>query len=431
MNPDMTIYQEAFVWIWLPGEVDPVVAGKLTAQGETLVFNYGQSYLARDNAISIYAPELPLKSGHLPLIAGLRMPGCIRDGSPDGWGRRVMIHRQQGRYNELDELFYLLESGSDRVGGLDFQRSASHYAARSPSNVPLAVLLEAAERLEKGLPIPQELDQALNHGTSIGGARPKALVEEADKKYIAKFSSTGDLYNAVKAEFVSMRLATACGLDVTSVSMRQVAGKEVLLVERFDRIRSDKGWQRRCVVSVLTLLGLDEMMARYASYEDLAEIIRHRFRDGPATLRELFGRISFNILTGNTDDHARNHSALWDGERLSLAPAYDICPQGRAGNEASQAMLISGGQRMSRLSVCMDGANVFLLGEQEACDIIAHQINTIACHWSALCDAARLTAIDRKLFVGRQFLNPYAFDDLEGGRRFLKNLADDARRVMV
>ncbi|MGB5742874.1 MAG: type II toxin-antitoxin system HipA family toxin, partial [Sedimenticolaceae bacterium] len=80
-------YREAFVWIWLPGESEPVVAGKLTAEGTKLVFNYGRSYLARDNAMAIYAPELPLEPGILPLLPGMTIPSCIRDASPDAWGR--------------------------------------------------------------------------------------------------------------------------------------------------------------------------------------------------------------------------------------------------------------------------------------------------------------------------------------------------------
>ena len=126
-----TPYNEAFVWVWLPGAVEPVVAGKLTVDGEHLMFNYGQSYLARKNAIPLYAPELPLQSGLIPLLPGLSMPACIRDGSPDAWGRRVIINRKLGTKGakadpaQLDELTYLLESGSDRIGALDFQRSAT------------------------------------------------------------------------------------------------------------------------------------------------------------------------------------------------------------------------------------------------------------------------------------------------------------------
>ena len=150
-----------------------------------------------------------------------------------------------------------------------------------------------------------------------------------------------------------MKLAAACGLNVAPVSMVKAGGKDVLLIERFDRTRAGEDWHRKAMVSALTILGLDEMMARYASYEDLAEIIRHRFAKPKETLRELFGRICFNVLCGNTDDHARNHAAFWDGEMLTLSPAYDICPQGRTGNEATQAMLIKGDNRMSTWPIAL------------------------------------------------------------------------------
>ena len=253
---------------------------------------------------------------------------------------------------QLDELTFMLESGSDRIGALDFQQSATEYVPRLSATVPLAELLESAERVEKGVPLTTELDQALFHGSSIGGARPKALVEDSDKKYVAKFSLSTDLYNIVRAEYVAMRLAREVGLDVAPVQITSIAGKDVLLIERFDRVKVGPGWQRKNMLSALTLSGLDEMMARYASYEVLAEIIRHTFANPRATLKELFSRLVFNILCGNTDDHARNHAALWDGKTMSLTPAYDICPQGRSGNEASQAMLIVGDKRSSQLETC-------------------------------------------------------------------------------
>ena len=121
-------YKEAFVWIWLPDQTEPVVAGRLEADNDNILFNYGRSYLERINdsmpAISIYEPELPLRAGELPLVNGLSMPGCIRDASPDAWGRRVIINKKLGLKaegtdtGELDELTYLLESGSDRSGAL-------------------------------------------------------------------------------------------------------------------------------------------------------------------------------------------------------------------------------------------------------------------------------------------------------------------------
>lgn len=431
MMPSNIQYSEAFVWVWLPGEVTPVVAGKLVLDGSLLIFNYGQSYLARANAIALYEAELPLRAGALPLLQGLSMPGCIRDAAPDAWGRRVIINKKLGAkgastdVTQLEELTYLLESGSDRIGALDFQLSATEYVPRYSENATLEELLSSAERVEKGTPLTAELDQALNHGSSIGGARPKALIEDSDQKFIAKFSSSTDLYSIVKTEFIAMRLAKLAGLKVASVELTSSLNKDVLLIERFDRIHSDAGWQRKIMVSALTLLELDEMMGRYASYEKLAEIIRYKFTDVKVTLKELFSRLVFNILCGNTDDHARNHAAFWDGEMLSLTPAYDICPQGRTGNEASQGMLISDNNNMSRVSSCLDAAAHFLLTKEEAITIVERLIQCILDNWKAVCDSANLNEVDRRLLWQHQFLNPYAFEDLSGDAESLKILAEN------
>ncbi|GAA5172793.1 MULTISPECIES: type II toxin-antitoxin system HipA family toxin [Halomonadaceae] len=418
MTSRLTQPREAYVWIWLPGETQPVVAGRVTQHGDGYSFNYGASYLARDGAIPIYDPELPLRRGLIEPTAGLSMASCLRDASPDAWGRRVIINRLMGgkaagaAADDISELTYWLESGSDRIGALDFQHSATEYVPRLKAEASYEELLEAAERIEKGAPLTPALDQALNHGTSIGGARPKALIDHGDRKMIAKFSSSTDIYSVVKAEFIAMKLAAACELDVAPVSLTAAAGKDVLLIDRFDRIKSGAGWQRKAMVSALTMLGLDEMMARYASYEDLAEVIRHRFTDPKQTLRELYARIVFNILCGNTDDHARNHAAFWDGRMLSLTPAYDICPQGRTGNEATQAMLIKGENRMSTLHSCLAAAPDFLLNDQQAQAIIENQLLTIAGAWDGVCEQAKLTETDRRLFAGRQFLNSYCVEGL-------------------
>jgi len=415
-------YEEAYVWIWLPGKTDPVVAGRIEPQRDgRLLFNYGRSYLNRSDAISIYEPELPLRPGEIAPRMNMKMPSCIRDASPDAWGRRVVLNRTMGLKGrdadsiDLDEITYLMESGSDRIGALDFQASSTHYAARAHQNATLDELIQSAERVERGLPLSPDLDLALQHGTALGGARPKALIEDGDRKLIAKFSTSGDLYNVVKAEFVAMRLACAAGLDAAPVSLTKALGKDVLLIERFDRTHVGGGWARRAMVSALTLLELDETEARYASYEDLATTIRHRFADPTQTLKELFGRLVFNVLSGNTDDHARNHAAFWDGERLSLTPAYDICPQGRTGGEASQAMLITGSRRPSQLTVCLEAAPQFLLTTERARAIIDTQLTTIRAQWSSVCDQAGLTEVDRRFLWGRQFLNPFALEGWEAG----------------
>ena len=405
-----------FVWIWLPGAFEPVVAGRLFRRGRLLGFNYGRSYLARPDAIPLYLPELPLRTGALQPGPGLAMAGCLRDASPDAWGRRIILNRLLGQIakktdpGEVDELTYLLQSGSDRAGALDFQTSPVSYVSRDAGAVSLTTLLEAAAMVEAGVPLPPGLDAAMMHGTSIGGARPKALITDAGTAFIAKFSSSTDLYDVVRAEFVAMRLAARVGLRVAPVELRRAAGKDVLLIERFDRIAGQSGWRRKAMVSALTMFGLDEMMARYASYEDLAEIVRHRFLAPAEDLAELFGRLVFNILVGNTDDHARNHAAFWDGSTLALTPAYDICPQPRSGGEASQAMLIAGSDRSSRLSTCLAAAPHFKLSAEAAKGVVERQVRGIVRSWDGVCEEAGLSQAGRNQLWRRQICNPFAFD---------------------
>lgn len=398
--------EQAFVWIWLPGAADPVVAGRLDAAGQGFTFTYGASYLGREERIPIYLPELPLRRGPIPPLAG-EIAGCIADAAPDSWGQRVILNRRSGvDTTDLTPLTYLLESGSDRIGALDFQTSASEYVARSIDSAELTELAESAERVEKGVPLAPALDQALLHGSSVGGARPKALLRDGARSLIAKFSSSTDTYAVVKGEFLAMELARRAGIDVAAVELTSVLGKDALLVERFDR---PSAGGRRAMVSALTMLGLNEIAGRYASYADLADLIRARFSDPVATLRELFARITFNILCGNNDDHARNHAAFWDGVELSLTPAYDICPQPRAGGETAQVMAIGrDGYRMSQVAGCIERASTYLLSEADAREIVDRQVEVIESKWDEVCDLAALTEVDRDGFWRRQFLNPYA-----------------------
>ena len=419
MTSDGSPPREAFVWIWLPGRTAPVVAGRLQAEGNRFVFTYGRSYLARDDAIPVHLPELPLRRGIIEPEPPLPVANALRDASPDAWGRRVITHRLTGRYDawsaasDLDELTFMLQSGSDRSGALDFQMSPAAYVPRETPNATLADLLKAAECVDRGEDLPPALAEPLLHGSSVGGARPKALLRDGDRRYVAKFSSSTDAFSVIKAEFVAMRLARLAGLDVAPVTLSQALGKDVLLVERFDRELTERGWLRRAVVSGLTLLGLDERLAAHASYEELADIVRARFTAPLPALGELFARMTFNILVGNTDDHARNHAAFWDGAWHALTPAYDICPQSRTGREASQAMQIHGSRRRSQLSLCLAAAPRFRLAAKEALAIMKRQITTIRERWDEVCVEARLGPADRRLLWRRQFLNDLAFEGLE------------------
>ena len=171
------------------------------------------------------------------------------------------------------------------------------------------------------------------------------------------------------------------------------------------------------MVSALTMLGLDEMNGRYATYVDLADLIRARFVTAKSALRELFSRVVFNICVGNTDDHARNHAAFWDGRMLELTPAYDLTPFVRTGGEARQAMAIGrDGYRMSNLAGCIPHAESYLLSAGEAWEIIDGQLEVIRTQYREAADMARLTKVEREDLWGSAILNPYALEGYPSNR---------------
>ena len=389
--------RSAFVWVWLPGATEPVVAGRIDDDTGTYSFTYGRSYLDRDDAIALYTPELPLRTRRIRPLHGLTMAGCLRDAGPDAWGQRVILARRLGHLDAradtaaLTPLTYLLESGSDRIGGLDFQTSATEYRPRAADHPTLAEMQQAADRLTAGEILTPALADALLRGTSIGGARPKVtLTDDQGQPVIAKLSTATDPYPVVKFEAAAMLLAERAGVTVARTRLTQSLGRDVLLVDRFDRPGSGR---RTLMVSALTLLELDSFTgARHASYLDLADLVRARFTDPTATLAELFRRIVVNICVSNTDDHPRNHAAFWNGDTLTLTPAYDISPGLRSGDTATQAMALTrDGRREARLELCRRSAADFLLAPVAANAIIDEVIAGIETHFDEVSRLAGLT----------------------------------------
>lgn len=410
----------AYVWTWLPGADEPVVAGRLDRRGNSLVFGYARSYLERADAVSL-GPELPLGSGVIPLRDGLTMPSCLRDGAPDSWGRRVIldqvVHRR-GRgadVDELDELTYLMHSDSDRFGANDFQESPDRYVSRGTSST-LADLLTAADTLENGGDVPPALQPALMQGTSIGGARPKAVLrDENGDGWLAKFSSSTDVQPVIKAEIAGNILARRAGLDVPAMRVEIVLNRTVILTRRFDR---QPGGLRRHTLSGLTLTGLDEMHGRYATYPDIFDAMKGYSPTPRKAGEDLFGRIAFNIAIGNTDDHARNIAVLWNGSEMEWTPAYDLTPTVRSGRTANQAMPYGReGQRASSLSELIGCSHAYGMATRQARDIVHGMVESIRSHWDEAADVAGLSSSERERLAGsshagRAILNDAALEGL-------------------
>ncbi|WP_016957680.1 type II toxin-antitoxin system HipA family toxin [Catenovulum agarivorans] len=409
----MTSNNTCYVWKWLKGKTEPVVAGiiRIDNNGE-MSFRYGNSYLQRNDKEPIYAEELPLIgeqmfAGNIGLINF----SSIRDAAPDAWGRRVIHSKLELDPDQfLDEMTYMMNSSSDRIGSIDFQSSPTQYEARDVEQATLAELQSAADIIAAGQKLPIELDKALLHGTALGGARPKAMIIDNDAKYIAKFSTSTDTYDIVKSEYIAMKLATLCGINAAEVKLVHTTGKDALLVKRFDREKvAGNNWYRQSMISGLTVLQLDESIAHYSSYPEIVEKMQRLCKSFSEDATELYKRVVFNVLIGNTDDHARNHAFFVDGEQLLLTPAYDICPQNRTGGEAGHGMIIHKGSNKSTIKNCLLAAPTFHVSPKDALKIIENQIKTINHKFENLCDEANLSPEGRRILWKRAVLNDYIF----------------------
>ena len=393
-----------YVWVWTPTATAPVRAGQIFEQGGETSFIYDSDYLTSTVSIALYS-ELPLVPGRQRPHAGLAVAGCLNDSWPDGWGRVVIERRRLDDHRPSDGLHpfvYLRESGSDRIGAVDYTDTAD-WLPRGESHATLDQLQTAAFLVEEGQPLDSDLAAALTQATASSGMRPKALVEGNGRSYIAKLSSRSDQRPVTNLEAVAMDLAARVGINVARTELTTAAGRDILLVERFDRTSDGC---RRMVVSAATILGLDPHLgARYATYHELADKLRTNSTTADDA-RELFSRITFNVIVGNTDDHARNHAAIWDGHQLTLAPAFDICPQQRSGGETQQAMDIGqDGFRAANLAGCVARAPEYGLDTREAFALVERQIEVVRTEWNDAADRARLNAADRRAAWGGPILN--------------------------
>ena len=322
---------ECFVYITLPGATSATTAGRFVLeknqQGDPLGrFVYGRSYLNNPDAVPIDPVELLLSEKTYETVQLNGIFGALRDAGPDFWGRRV-IEKHAGKA-QLGELDYLLESPDDRAGALGFGLNKVPPAPQRKFNktLDLEKLQNLADALIKD-EIPKDPDAAqvqdlILLGTSMGGARPKAVVQDDEGLWIAKFNRPDDRWNNTRVEHAMLRLARECGISTAESRIEAVAGKDVLLIKRFDREKTEKGYTRARMVSGLTLLRADEaleMRTRW-SYVVLVEELRRVVAEPKKDARELFRRMCFNALISNIDDHPRNHAVIAKDQGLEAVP---------------------------------------------------------------------------------------------------------------
>ncbi|MGR3592521.1 MAG: type II toxin-antitoxin system HipA family toxin [Limimaricola soesokkakensis] len=384
----------AFVLTWLPGEIRPVPAGRLHGGTESRHdFGYLPDYLDRPNAIAL-GPDLPLVQG-MRALPGPGPAGTLRDALPGTWGRRVTRALQLDRpgadvgANAVGDIAYGLLAGTDGIGALSFQASATSFETRIAPKAELEALAEAVDRVERGQSLSPGLAAPLVHAVAIGGAGPKALVEIDGRPCIAKFGMSHEPYDALRDEYIGLRLARLCHIDVPHVALRRLGERQVLLIERFDR---EKSGARRAMVSGLTLLDLGEAPVHAAGFGDFVDVALGLARVRDATRRELFRRMAFNLLLGKGIGHARNQLLFWSAQGVDLAPAFGFGLQASIPKAASHAGATCEPDWRARMALALDAAPRFGLEPETADPLVGYLGEGIRQHYAVAAsgvDAAR------------------------------------------
>jgi len=397
--------QKLYAFAYLDTEWVPCGQLTLTEDGTRLLastFAYGLRYLDRPGALEVDPVSLGIQDkqrvrgkalfppNDLPLFGG------IRDAAPDAWGRRVIESRLKVPANSLPESTYLLHAGSQRVGAIDIRSSRESSATPGFGTWDnFEYLMEAAQRIDDGLPVPAPLEEIFAEGSALGGARPKATVRDNERVlWLAKFPSRKDPLAVPTIETATLRLAATAGLTVPPVKLVQMSSRTAMLIRRFDRYWAKAGQEaslpedllstapayglaekRLGFVSGLTLLACNEMESPDKSYGDLAQAIRRYCH--PSVIREnnreLFERLIFNILVNNDDDHLRNHGFIWDprlpGWRLS--PLYDVMPRASLASDRRLHLGVGPEGRVATLDNAFAGREMFTLSAEAAGESIA------------------------------------------------------------
>lgn len=415
--------KECFVYIVLPEESEFVTAARLridkTRDGEPIgELVYGKKYLALNNAVEIDPVELKLSDQKFETARMHGFFGALRDAMPDYWGRRV-IEKHAGKTG-LDEFDYLMLGADDRAGALGFGLNVTPPAPKREykQTLDLERLQEKAEAIlsdDESIEASAEnlqIQELVLDGTSMGGARPKAVVESDDSLWIAKFSTWHDKWNNPRVEHAFLTLASECGLSVADNKLTSVAGKDVLLVRRFDRDKDECGYRRHRMVSALTLLKSEETPAAKAdwSYLVLADEIRRVSSEPEADLKELFSRIIFNACVSNLDDHPRNHAILAKDRHWRLSPAYDLTPMPSiAVDNRDLAMTCGLHGRAAKIANIVSGHGRFLLEKGEAEKIAGDIKAVVGSQWDAhlkragASDKDRAAIANARLYAGLDY----------------------------
>lgn len=366
-------------------------------------FQYAQSWIDHPMGFAI-APSLTLDDAKKFFHKGTcetPLPPPIADTTPDSWGREIVIKdAKQKKRDAFAEIDFLTASDDfSRIGALrfrDMEVDAPFLASRTGGGHTIPPLLHLDQlrmdisRMEDGDPTAMALTRLREAGGSLGGARPKCSILDADGRLsIAKFTSKRDTHAVERAEVLTLRLARICGIAVPKSRIEMSGDSPVAIIERFDRTANQK---RIPFISAQTMLNASK--ATGGTYADLADAIRLHSASPTTELGELFRRIAFSILVSNTDDHLKNHGFLYNGKgKWHMAPAYDVNPSPHRQKMLKTAIADQQDPSAS-IALLLDHAFYFDVSKDDAVQIVSLMAKTITSQWKYLAKETGMTAVE-------------------------------------
>jgi serine/threonine-protein kinase HipA len=317
-------------------------------------------------------------------------------------------------------LDYLLQSADDRAGALSFGLNEKPPAPKRQFNktLQLASLQKIALAIIKdteplsGAEVEQVRKLLLEGSSLMGGARPKAVVEDDEGLWIAKFNRPDDPWNMARVEHAMLTLARSCGISAAESKIVSAGGRDVLLVKRFDREKADAGYLRHRMVSSLTMLRADDKVSDRAtwSYPLLAEELRRVSASPRKDAEQLFKRICFNALVSNLDDHPRNHAIIAETKEWKLSPAYDITPSRSISvDHRDLAMTVGVFGRYASAQNLLSECRRFLLETKQAEAIIGEMESRVRATWHRHFRKEGVTVRDCKAIEGAFVYEGFSF----------------------
>jgi serine/threonine-protein kinase HipA len=364
---------------WLGDPHAPQRIGNLSLQDQRrkVGLTYDLTWLSSPQGFAL-SEDLPLRPGLILPAERDTAAGAVDDARPDQWGERVI--RLIERPARLSLLEYLYFAGDDRFGALGVSLPAETYAPALTAAMPtfdgLDDMHQAVQRVMAGDAVSEQQRRLLQPGVSMGGARPKSLMQIDGVSWVVKFSEGGELDSPL-IEHASMQLARRCGIQTADTLALPLPKGHAVAVRRFDR----EGAQRLHVQSACVAL---RAAGEVLGYPELAQLIRRLGRPDQvrAQQQELFSRMVFNILIDNTDDHEKNHALVRGADGFyELSPAFDVLPA--AQGLGYQQMRVGALGHEASLTNAMSEARAFGLTDAQAQQTVAE----IACQvaqWKAV-----------------------------------------------